>query len=159
MRDCFSVAPRVPARLLATRYRAPGEPDDSRIAIQRVHDEPGILSAFDRDFGPHDSYVLHRPIRWLVLRPDNRNPRHNHRTDAGGETYSPKNFGSASIAKEYVQARSPSFAAVEHDPQRVILLSTRVPKSVSGCPLPQSSPHKRGEAETGHPLLTLNAVR
>ena len=63
VRDCFSVAPRVPTRLLATRYRVPGEPDDSRIAIQRVHDEPGILSAFHRDFVTHDSYVLRRPIR------------------------------------------------------------------------------------------------
>ena len=53
VRDCFSVAPQVRTILLATRYRAPGEPDDSRIATQPLHGEPGILSAFDPDFGQH----------------------------------------------------------------------------------------------------------
>ena len=40
VKDCLSVAPRVRTRLLATRCRALGEPDDSRIAKQGVHGEP-----------------------------------------------------------------------------------------------------------------------
>src|SRR5437867_9854367 len=63
VRDCFSVAARVRTRLLATRCRALGEPDDSRIATQRLHGQPGILTAFYREFGLHSSYVLHHLIR------------------------------------------------------------------------------------------------
>jgi hypothetical protein len=121
VRDCFSVAPRVQTRLLATRCRALGEPDDSRIATQRFRAEPGILTAFDRKFGLPDSYVRRRPIRQPALRLDNRNPAPNHRTDVGGEICSPRNFGSVSAAKESVQAQSPSFAAIERDLQRFIL--------------------------------------
>src|SRR5437773_2443502 len=55
VRDCFSVAARVRTRLLATRCRALGEPDDSRIATQRLHGQPGILTAFYREFGLHSS--------------------------------------------------------------------------------------------------------
>jgi hypothetical protein len=63
VRDCFSVAPRVQTRLIATRCRALGEPDDSKIARQRLHGEPGILTLFDREFALHGSYVRRRPIR------------------------------------------------------------------------------------------------
>ena len=121
VRDCFSVAPRVRTRLLATRCRALDEPDDSRIATQQVHGGPGIPTAFDREFGLHGSYARRRPTRWLALRSDNRNPRRNHRTDVGGEICSPRNFGSVSVAKEYVRAQSPSFAAIKRDPRRLIL--------------------------------------
>ena len=119
MRDCFSVVPRVRTRLLATRCRAPGEPDDSRIATQRLHGELGIPIASDREFGLHESYVHCRPVRWPALRWDNRNPKRNRRTDVGGEICSLRNFGSASVAKERVQAQSPSFAVIERDPQRL----------------------------------------
>src|SRR6266581_6345536 len=37
VRDCFAVAPRVRTRLLATRYRALGESDDSRISTRQLH--------------------------------------------------------------------------------------------------------------------------
>src|SRR5438034_2047597 len=37
VRDCFAVAPRVRAGLLATRYRALGESDDSRISTRQLH--------------------------------------------------------------------------------------------------------------------------
>src|SRR6187397_825621 len=121
VRDCFSVAPRVRTRLPATRCRALGEPDDSRTATQQVHGGPGILTAFDREFGPQGSYARRRPTRWRALRSDNRNPRRNGRTDVAGEICSPQNFGSVSVAKEYVQAQSPSFAAIERDPRRLIL--------------------------------------
>ena len=121
MRDCFSVAPRVRTRLLATRCRAPGEPDDSRIATQPLHGEPGIPIASGREFGLHDSYVHRHPIRWPALRWDNRNPKRNRRTDVGDEICSLRNFGSASVAKERVQAQLPSFAALERDPQRSTL--------------------------------------
>ena len=121
VRDCFSVAPRVRTRLLATRCRALGEPDDSRIATQQGHGRPGILTAFDRDFGLHGSYARRRPTRWLALRSDNRNPRRNRRTDVGGEICIPRNFGSLSVAREYVQAQSPFFAAIERDPRGLIL--------------------------------------
>ena len=121
VRVCFAVAPRVRTRLLARRYRVLGEPDDSRIAKQRLHGGLGIPTAFDREFGLHGSYARRRPTRWLALRSDNRNPRRNHRTDVGGEICSPRNFGSVSVAKEYVRAQSPSFAAIERDPRRLIL--------------------------------------
>jgi hypothetical protein len=121
VRDCFSVSPQVRTKLLATRCRALGEPDDSRIAKQRLHGGLGIPTAFDREFGLHDSYARRRPTRWLALRWDNRNPRRNLRTDAAGEICSLRNFGSVSVAKEYVQAASPSFAAIERDPRGLIL--------------------------------------
>ncbi len=108
-------------RSLATRYRAPGEPDDSRIATQRLHGEPGIVIACDREFGLHGSYVRHRPIRWPALRSHNRNPKRNRGTDVGGEICSLRTFGSVNVAKERVQAQSPSFAAIERDPQRLVL--------------------------------------
>jgi hypothetical protein len=63
VRVCFAVAPRVRTRLLAIRCRALGEPDDSRIATQRLDGEPEIPTAFDREFGPHGSYARRRPIR------------------------------------------------------------------------------------------------
>jgi hypothetical protein len=107
--------------LPATLYRALDEPDDSKIAKQRLHGGLGIPTAFDREFGLHGSYARRRPTRWLALRSDNRNPRRNHRTDVGGEICSPRNFGSVSVAKEYVRAQSPSFAAIERDPRRLIL--------------------------------------
>jgi hypothetical protein len=121
VRDCFSVAPRVRTRLLATRSRALGEPDDSRIAKQRLHGGPGIPTALDREFGLHGSYARRRPTRWRALRSGNRNPRRNRRADVGGEICSPRNFGSLSVAKEYAQAQSPSFTAIERDPRRLIL--------------------------------------
>jgi len=121
VRDCFSVAPRVRTRLLATRCRAPGEPDDSRIATQPLHGEPGIPIASGREFRLHDSYVHRHPIRWPALRWDNRNPKRNRRTDVGDEICSLRNFGSVSVAKERVQAQLPSFAALERDPQRSTL--------------------------------------
>ena len=108
-------------RSLATRYRAPGEPDDSRIATQRLHGEPGIVIACDREFGLHGSYVRHRPIRWPALRSHNRNPKRNRGTDVGGEICSLRTFGSVNVAKERVHAQSPSFAAIERDPQRLVL--------------------------------------
>jgi hypothetical protein len=48
---------------LATRSRALGEPDDSKIAIQQVHGGPGILTAVDREFCPQGSYARCRPTR------------------------------------------------------------------------------------------------
>src|SRR5438128_7307014 len=116
VRDCFSVVPRVRTRLLSTRYRVLGEPDDSRIATQQLHGEPGILTAFDREFGLHDNYVLRHLIRWPALRSDNRNPKHNPQTDVGGEICSLRNFDSLGVAKEYAQVQWPLFAAIERDP-------------------------------------------
>ena len=139
VRVCFVVAPQVQTRLLATRYRAPGEPDDSRIAKQRLRGGLGIPTAFDREFDLHGSYVHRRLIRWLALRSDNRNPRCNLRTDVAGEICSPRNFGSVGVAKEYVQAQSPSFAVIERDPRRLIL-TVNASSEKCGCPSPQSSP-------------------
>lgn len=121
VRDCLSVPPRVRTRLPATRCRALRELDDSRIATQRLLAEPGILTAFDREFGPQDSYARHRPTRWRVLRSDNRNPKRNCRTDVGGEICIQRNFGSLGVAKEHVQAQSPSSVAIERDPRGLIL--------------------------------------
>ena len=121
VRDCSSVAPRVRTRLPATRCRALGEPDDSRIATQQVHGGPGIPTAFDREFGPLGSYARPRQTRWRALRSENRNPRRNNRTDVGGEICISRNFGSLSVAKESVQAQSPSFAAIERDRRGLIL--------------------------------------
>ena len=121
MRVCFAVAPLVRTRLLARRYRVLCEPDDSRIATQQVHGGPGILTAFDREFGLQGSYARRRPTRWRALRSDNKNPRRNRRTDVAGEICSPRNFGSVGVAKEHVLAQSPSFAAIERDPRELIL--------------------------------------
>ena len=63
VRVCLAVAPRVRTRLPATRYRVLGEPDDFKIATQQVRGGPGIMTAFDREFALHDSYVHRRPIR------------------------------------------------------------------------------------------------
>ena len=63
VRDCFAVALRVRTRLLVTRYQALDKPGDSRIATKRLRGEPGILTAFDREFGLHGNYVLRRLIR------------------------------------------------------------------------------------------------
>jgi len=150
VRDCFSVAPRVRTRLPATRYRAPDEPGDSRIATQRLHGEPGIVIACDREFGLHGSYVRRRPIRRPALRSHNRNPERNRRTDVDAEICSLRTFGSVNVAKEHVQAQSPSFAAIERDPQRLILtIKASFEKSFIDAPSPQSSPRKRGEAGEG----------
>ena len=116
VRDCFSVAARVRTRSLATRCQALGEPDDSRIAAQRFHGEPGI-PAFDREFGLHGSYAHRRLIRLPALRSDNRNPTRSPRTDVGGEICNLRNFDCVSVAKECAQAQSLFFAAMEGDPQ------------------------------------------
>src|SRR6266481_2165589 len=121
VRDFPSVVAQLRTRLLATRCRAPGEPDDSRIATLQVHGGPGILTAFDREFGPHCSYARRRPTRWRALRSDNRNPTRNCPTDVGGEICRQRNWGSVSVAEEYVRAQWPSCAAIERDPQRSIL--------------------------------------
>ena len=126
VRDCLTAVGLLQTRLLVTRCRVLGEPGDSRIATQRFHTEPGILSAFDREFGVPDSYVRRRPIRQPALRWDNRNPRRNLRTDAAGEICSLRNFGSVSVARESVQAESPSFATIERDSQRFILSMKRI---------------------------------
>ena len=68
--------------------------------------------------------------------------------DVDVEIYIPRNFGSVSVAKEYVRAQSHSFAAIERDPQRFILMPNESPKSrFAEAPSPQSSPRRRGEAE------------
>jgi hypothetical protein len=136
VRVCLAVALPARARVLATRCQALVESDDSRIATQQLHGAPEIPSAFDRDFGPQRSYVLRRPIRSPALRSDNRNPKRNHRMGVGVEICTRQNFGSASIAKESVQAQSTSFAAIERDPQRFILTSdTSSEKPFADTPL------------------------
>jgi hypothetical protein len=126
VRDCLTAVGLLQTRLLVTRCRVLGEPGDSRIATQRFHAEPGILSAFDREFGVPDSYVRRRPIRQPALRWDNRNPGRNRLTDFGGEICSLRNFGSVSVARESVQAQSPSFPTIERDSQRFILTIKRI---------------------------------
>jgi hypothetical protein len=106
----------VRARLLATRCQALGESDDSRIATQQLHAAPKVPTAFDREFGLRGSCVSRRPIRSPALHSDKRNPARNRQTDVGVEICTLQNFGSASVAKESVQAQSPSFAAIERDP-------------------------------------------
>jgi hypothetical protein len=59
--------------------------------------------------------------------------------DAGGETYSLQNFGSVNVAKEYVQAQSPSFAAIERDSQFILTINESSEKHFR-IPSPQSSP-------------------
>jgi hypothetical protein len=119
-----------------------------------------FLTGFYREFGLHGSYVLRRPIRYPALRWDSRNPRRNHRTDVGGEICSPRNFDSASVAKECAQVESPSLAAIERDSQRFILTIEGIfRKAFTNAPSPQSSPRRRGEADTSRALLTLNAMR
>jgi len=76
--------------------------------------------------------------------------------DVGGEIYVPQNFGCVGAARECVQAQSPSFAVIERDPPFILIHQRVLRKAVSGCPSPQSSPRKRGEAD---PLLTLNVER
>ena len=128
-------------QIAATRYRALDEPDDSRIAIQRLHGGLGILTAFDREFGLLGSYARRRPTRRLALRSDNRNPRRNHRTDVAGEICSPRNFGSVGVAKEYVQAQSLSFAVIERDPRRsIVIVNASSEKGLMEASSPQSSP-------------------
>lgn len=85
VRDFLTAVVPVQTRLLAIHCRVPGEPDDSRIATQQLHGEPGIVTAFDREFDRPDSYVRHRPIRQPALRWDKRNPGRDRRTDVGGE--------------------------------------------------------------------------
>jgi hypothetical protein len=126
VRDWLTAVGLLQTRLLVTRCRVLGEPGDARIATQRFHAEPGILSAFDREFGVPDSHVRRRPIRQPALRWDNRNPRRNRLTDVGGEICSLRNFGSVSGARESVQAQSPSFATIERDSQRFILTMKRI---------------------------------
>jgi hypothetical protein len=160
VRDCFAVARRVRTRLLATRYQALDEPGDSRIAKRGLHGGQGILIAFDRAFGLHGSYARRRPTRWQALRLDNRNPTRNPRTDVGGEICSPRNFGSLSVAKEYAQAQSPSFAAIERDPRRLIVtVNVSSEKGFVDAPhlnpLPASGERRRS-ARQGH-LRTLSA--
>ena len=148
VRDRPALDPPVRTRLPATRCRALGEPGDSKIAAQRHHGGSGISTALDREFGLHDSYVLHRLIRWRALHSDNRNPKRKRRRDVGGEICSLQNFGSVSVAKECVQAQSASFAAIERDAQRFILtINASSQKPFCTRPSPQSSPRKRGEAK------------
>jgi len=150
VRDCFSVAPRVRTRLPATRYRAPDEPGDSRIATQRLHGEPGIVIACDREFGLHGSYVRRRPIRRPALRSHNRNPERNPRTDVDAEICSLRTFGSVNVAKEHVQAQSPSFAAIERDPQRLILtIKASFEKSFIDAPHLNPLPASGARRESG----------
>ena len=135
VRDCLTAVGLVQTRLLATRCRVRCEPDDSRIATQRLHAEPGILPAFDREFGLPDSNVRRRPVRQPVLRSDNRNPRRNRRTDVGGEICGPRNFGSVRAARESVQAQSPFFATISRDSQRFILTMNACSKRSFRMPL------------------------
>jgi hypothetical protein len=63
VRVYFGAAARVRTRLTATRCPVPGERDDSRTVTQRLHVQPEIPTALDREFGLHGSYALRRPIR------------------------------------------------------------------------------------------------
>jgi len=64
--------------------------------------------------------------------------------DVGGEIYAPQNLCSVSVAKEYVLAQWPSFAAIERDPSVHFDSSRVLQKGVSESPSPQSSPRKAG---------------
>ena len=55
--------------------------------------------------------------------------------DVGGEIYILRNFGSVSVAKEYVPAQLLSFAAIERDAQRLILDYYRIFRKLFGIPL------------------------
>ena len=123
--------------------------DDSRIARQRLCGEPGIPIAFDREFGLSGSYVHRRPIRSPVLRSDNRNPRRNRRRDVDGEICSLQNFGSVNAAKESVRAESPSFAAIERDPQRFVYSLQHVFREAVCMPLTLILSPQPGRDEIG----------
>src|SRR5258705_11820276 len=55
--------------------------------------------------------------------------------DVGGEIYAPQNFDSVSVAKEYVRAQGPSFAAIGRDPSVHFNSSTRLAKRRFRTPL------------------------
>jgi len=55
--------------------------------------------------------------------------------DVGGEIYILRNFGSVSVAKEYVPAQLLSFAAIERDAQRLILDYYRIFRKLFRIPL------------------------
>jgi hypothetical protein len=143
VRDWTRTAPAAQTRSPARRCQVPGEPDDSKIAVQRFLCESGMPSAFDPEFVRHDSNARHRPIRSRALRSDSRNPECSSPTDADGEICSLQSFGSANAAKVCAQDRLLSFATNERDSRRIILLTS----TVSESPSPQSSPRKRGEAQ------------
>jgi hypothetical protein len=88
VRVCFGAAPATQTRSLVERCRVPGEFDDSQIAVQQFSYEQAIPTAFDREFGPHDSYAHHRPVRSRALRPHNRNRGRKGPPDAGDEIFS-----------------------------------------------------------------------
>jgi len=63
VRDSLAAVVPAQTRLFAIHCRVSGEPDDSRISTQGLRAGPGILTAFDREFGLSDNYVHRRPIR------------------------------------------------------------------------------------------------
>lgn len=65
--------------------------------------------------------------------------------DVDGEICIRRNFGSASVAKEYVQAQSRFFAVTERAPQRLILAFNVSFKKRFRMP-PHLNPRNRGEA-------------
>jgi hypothetical protein len=98
------------------------------------------------------------------LRSGNRNPRRNFRTDAAAEICSLRNFGFVSVAKEYVQAASPSFAAIERDPQRLILtIHSSSEKPVTNTPhlnpLPVSGARQRSAQHSPQGCRSLTIFR
>ena len=85
--------------------------------------EPGIPTAFDREFVRCDSYARHRPIRSRASQPGNKNQVRNSPKDAVGETCSLQNFGCANAAKECAPVQLPSSATVERGSRRIMLMT------------------------------------
>ncbi len=132
---------------LSRHCRVPGELDDSRTAEQRFLHARATPIVFDREFDPSDSYARHRLIQSRALPPDNRSPVCNGRTDADGEICGRRNFGCASGAKGFAQYPLPSFARIERDSRKLIVITKAISEKVGlRCPSPQSSPRNRGEA-------------
>jgi len=135
VRDCFAVAPRVRTRLLATRYRALGESDvpesqhDNSMASQkfRARSVANLACTVVMSSAVQlDSQLCVRAIEiqdviveWMLA----------------AKFMPPQNFDSVSVAKEYVRAQSPSFAAIERDPSVHFNSSTRLAKRRFRTPL------------------------
>ncbi len=107
-----------------------------------------ILLGPDRIFLEYDSRGRNRRVRWQASLANNRSPRCNGRSNAVAGIYNSRNFDFEDGAREYVRSRSRSCGdngrATRRNPLINAIFSER---KISG-PSPQSSPRKRGEANS-----------
>jgi hypothetical protein len=150
VRDWLCGSPPRRSRLLAEHCRVLGEPDDSKIAIQRFHGWLEIALEHGLVCDQLRSCDLPHQTQWRVSRQGSKNRECKDQSSAADGICIHRNSDCAGGAKEFVQPQFPSYAASERDSQQNNIIRSTRSREANVCFVPFfSAPHLNPLPATG----------